>query len=246
MNKSLHKKTKNSPNYYECTAHSLTHFADKNASFASWLYHAIPVQKNTARNKMHRASHTITIPNERYAVRKTAWLIEQSQKHNVPAHQQVLDILYTWKQAQENPEPKAIILGLIMTDAPFGLVGQPKKKHHPMDIIISNTVYTKTSKHSLAQTATTLSHEVLQKSILRAKGNIQDIEPELADWFFGEKKIVFHRTSLSVIKKLKKELQDLKASFAIQKKTENIECIAISPEVYLQDLQHAHTIVTIE
>jgi hypothetical protein len=72
---------------------------------------------------------------------------------------------------------------------------------------------------------------IVLEALIRAGGNTKKFEPEVADWFFGERAIEVYTTNELTLRTIKKELAELSAVHYILEKKEQVVAVAISPVV---------------
>jgi hypothetical protein len=239
MNSTISTKT-NTLSYIEYLAHSLIDFAQKHESFASWLSGIIPHTKETHREALCVVGTTpFRIIDEPHGVARAQWLMEVVMQKQLPASKEALKVLQTWGQSRERTEPKAVVLGVKYGVLPIGILGNPKVKNHPMNVVVSDDVISRSTKTSLLQDTTTLSHTIVAESLIRARGNMGHIEPELNDWLFGEKYLRLFSAKQNGIAKLLRYVKEWDIPHSTRSKDDRTTHIALHPVLYLGDVPFA-------
>jgi hypothetical protein len=181
----------------------------------------------------------LPLQDEKQALRRAVWLLElhtkQHNQHTIPA----IEVLTHWANIREREEPKAFILGLILGVEPFGLWGEPNTKHHPVDIIVRDTVVKKIKKTQLAKMSVALTSEIIQKGLIEVNGNANLLEPELSDWFFGDKTVVFYSADTETLSSIESAIHDAHAPNALRSDTDGTTFLAVGPTIYINDLSES-------
>jgi len=230
--------------YYEALAYSLIRFAQKHESFSNWLQSMFATRDIpfAVIDSMNMPYVLPSIETEQQATRKVHWLIELSEQKEQTAVVPALEVLTHWANIREREDPKAIILGLMIGVEPFGIFGEAKKKHHPIDIIVRDSVLRKIKKTTLAKMSVTLANEIVQNGLIEVKGNANLLEPELSDWFFGDKTVVFYKASDKTLASIEKSVFDVSAPHARRADKKGTTFLAVGPTFYINDLSESDTL----
>ena len=223
--------------YCEAQAYSLIQFAKKNESFSDWLQSMFS-NKQTSFPMMKNISNIPVLPtinDEQHAIRKTLWLIELGESEDYIHTQPALQLLTEWANIREREDPKAIVLGLVIGIEPFGLFGEAKRKHHPIDIIVRDNVLKNIKKTTLAKMSVTLANEIVQKALIEVKGNANLLEPDLSDWFFGDKTIVFYSADEETLYSIEHAVREIDAPYASRADKQSTTFFAVGPTLYIND-----------
>jgi hypothetical protein len=124
-------------------------------------------------------------------------------------------------------EPKAVVLGITIGALPIGVLGhdKPGKKV----TVISHT--TETNVESLIENGVRSSLTLLERVVHDARGDLRKVDPDMTDWFFGEKKLEFYKASRETIAELERELSSLDIPHATLSDEHGPVSIAVSPAI---------------
>ncbi len=251
MKQHQHTKQVQFLSYYEALAFSLIDFAEKNTTFSQWLSSSVGAftldtfENFTSVVPQPHHVNIFTLHDEQQAVRRAQWIFwlhDNSNRDTLPA----MTLLSNWAHAHEWEEPKAVVLGIEIGVLPIGIMGKMKRKHHPIDILINTKKLQALSKADIAKTSVALTGEIVQKGLIRAKGNANLLEPELGDWFFGEKTVVLYGADKNTLTLIHDTLIKANAPISLQRDTNGISAIAIPPTIYLGDIPEANTLTILQ
>ena len=168
--------------------------------------------------------------NDETATLKSNWLLERIRDNSITGSYSALAILKSWSNAKVYESPKAIVVGVVVVAIPGITMGRFSKRQS-MAIIIRRNLTAKQNNLQLALMVAKSSHGVMQKAINMVHGNISKLEPEIADWFFGERNIVFYSGEAPQFQKIENELTSLGIIHASIEDENGAGVMAISPAV---------------
>jgi hypothetical protein len=170
----------------------------------------------------------LTISDHTEALQRMEWLVARIRARELPDTLAAEHLLSSWIRKQTKEAPKAIVIGFIIGIIPPIGVGHIKRKHK-MSLIVEH----ETAKNArlIAESAAKTSLGMLEKALTRAGGNAKKFEPEIADWFFGERAINFYTTSKQTLLTIQKELTELSVVHYALEQDERMIAIAISPVI---------------
>ena len=219
--------------YSETLASALVLYARENRDFARRLEELTREQlkiRKTKGNLIIREYAKILSPSDNIiAWRRAEWLVERINEKNLSGHESAREILTSWVGDKPFESPKQIVIGITIGRIIGPTLGRLHKKVS-MSIIIREDLESKV-KLDLAQKITRVSHGVLVSALGLVNGNIKKLEPDLADWFFGERKIAFYTTSGEKIKKIEKDLKSLGIVYTLEEQEGEPAILAVSPAV---------------
>ena len=234
-----HKKTStdSSLGYSEALALSLVSHAKKDKEFAHYLKSAVsrnlrsssPVQ----RIRIQRNIAALALPDSDAATRRANWLIGQVKERATPGAFEAEKILAAFAQGapEEYPKQVPLTVGMLRIIIPGITMGRFKKKE-TMTIIIERNIARKNKKTmGLPQMVSRASLGVMRQALNHASRDTGNIEPEIADWFYGERKLMLYKTSEEELLKIKKELNELGVIYSLVKREGNPAVLAVSPAV---------------
>lgn len=223
-----------SPAYSEHVARSLIAYAEASDDFRAILFHLtrhIDTVPEGAGLPDSDASLIMPTGTES-AVRRTKWLLESD---TLPRAKEACAALAAWCGERERQEPKAIVLGIKIGVAPLGILGKMKAEEK-MPIVIRSDIRG-TGAEELAGMLVKASTSVASRAFMLAGGNARQVEPEVADWFFGEKEMTLFFGDTTQMQALLAELGKLKAVHAVYSDESGPAVIAMSPAVQCSALE---------
>lgn len=234
--------------YTDRIAHTLIHFAEKNPSFLSWFVDAIPIYSSTEYDVNYSISYTKLheISNEQLAVRKALWLLDKIQNIQTRENRKTHTMLSEWKKEQDQDEVNFIVLGIKYGVLDYGIVGHPKRFHEPLDIVIREDIANTKKSTTLVKESLNLGMSIVEQALVSANGIVGKLEPELHDWLFGEKNVVLHTCTKKTITKLAQEAKEIGYPTASRTDEQGLSILALSPAVYINDLQYSTELKTFE
>jgi hypothetical protein len=250
-NKRLQIPVVETTSYYEALTRSLIAFAEENPSFKSFLItrlrtiQTIDVPMQNDDNKMSTSVSSIfALRSEELAIRRTEWLLQLTTQALYTSA--IIQPLMSWSRSQEKTNPGFIVLGLKAGIINYGIFGHPSKRNEPIDIIVREDIAQNITPRELAQISVTLTSSVVEKGLISASGNSKLLEPELADWLFGEKNVVLHKGALQTILNIKDVLFKVDAPYVFRADKKGVTYLAINPSLYIHNLAEADLLETLE
>ncbi len=215
------KKTKN---YEESLCLSLISYARKNPLFYSIIKDRISRFSLTGEESYSLDNYIEVLEpvDEHMATRRLDWIVNESKfaESNIAT-------LKSFVLINEREEPKQIIVGITATDIPGLTLGRFKTKVFMTFLINSDLVSDRGIETTEKITQTSL--QIFQNAMERANGDIRKIDPDTAEWFFGDKKISFYETKGEEIEKIKREIKELNIPYSEIKEKEETAFLAINP-----------------
>lgn len=225
--------------YLVSVANALINHTASDPAFDQWLRTNIDLATNDP-----ALLPTETVPYSKpltvrpaYVTRKAWWLFDQIRLNHDDSDQ-AAECLFNFARIREREDPKAIVLGLEIGVLPIGIMGKMKTRREPMDIIFSNPGAKRASTARLSAIAE-VSHRVMERGLMRARGNTHLLEPELSDWFFGDKTFRFWRGGKNAHTALLAELKHSDAPHASLEIEPGRWVIALSPALSIELLECA-------
>lgn len=231
-NKLVQVKIKHDLKIYIALA--LVDYARKNNIFAAWLRDLlgnVNIAENLKNNKYNLQDTNLQVlqPENMYTAYKRArWLIDNDEK-------QAVAILQNGVKNIKITSPKQIVIGIVGLAVPGPTLGILNKKKK-MSLIVHPSLVKNAVK--LAIKTNQASHELFKRSLFKAKNNFDKLEPDMADWFYGDKDIALYKAGAGEFSEIKKTLDELGVEYAEIKDGENALAMAISPLVsnYYQEV----------
>lgn len=221
------QKTQIKTNYGTTIASSLVRYAQKSPSFASLLKERASFKRKieTSFHEYDEEVDLLELSDLSFAIKRLEWFIDRVNKNQWPATKESVDIVQSFVEES----PQQIIIGIAPTDIIGITLGQIKRKVY-MAFLINQELIPEINLKVAEKIAQT-SSQVFQDAFERACGDVKRIEPETAEWFFGDKNISFYNTDKKNMKKIEGELKSLHLPYSATREKEEIALLAISPSL---------------
>jgi hypothetical protein len=177
---------------------------------------------------MKTYDNLVTISDHTEALQRMEWLVARIQTRELPDTLAAEHLLSSWIRKRTEEEPKAIVIGWIIGVVPPIGAGHIKRKNK-MSLIVDRGIAKNT--RLMAECAAKASLGMLTEALMRAGGNAKKLEPEIADWLFGERAINFYATDSRTLLAIQKELRELSVVHYGLEQEAHMTAIAISPVV---------------
>ena len=166
---------------------------------------------------------------EKVAIRRAVWLVNRINEDRLPEARAAAQRLWEWERNYPQESPRQLIVGVAATSIPGLTLGKISKLTN-MALILSKESKIK-GKTDVAQLAVRASQGIVSKSLESARGSIDNLEPEVVMWMYGDREVDFYRAKNKKIKEIKLELD--KAGVVSEIITENNKpkALALSPVV---------------
>jgi len=207
--------------YSESLALGLFLYAQKNPSFREILeQHVHPSALKISVETVPASVPLLYPESETVALKRATWI----QKYGTKQSRAILAEAIKDKPYES---PKAVVLGITIGILPIGIMGHDKPGGK-VTVISLNTLK---ERKSLTQGGTRTSLSLLERSIKEAGGELKKVDPDMSDWFFGEKTIEFFSAERKTIKSLIKELETLDVPHTHISDEHGATTLAISPAI---------------
>ncbi|MDX1535993.1 MAG: hypothetical protein R3346_04510 [Candidatus Spechtbacterales bacterium] len=215
--------------YAETLAASLLMYAKKDKELSERLKYLI---KNM--NEIEIAEPPFEIRNDaeilmpydtNSAIKRAEWLVDRIESNAIAGGPKAGAMLKDWYSM----EPQLIVVGVAKVTMPGPSLGRIKKNKR-VSIIIRKDI-TKKEEARLADKAARVSLGIVSKALVVADGNASQLEPEISEWFFGERELNLYSAEKSELIKIEKELQNLDIIYSSLNDNDPI-MIAVSPAIH--------------
>jgi hypothetical protein len=239
-------------------ADALCAYANERSDFAAWLaglagasfaFDERVVAAHLARGGMRADStiaRTLATYEDTQVARKALWLCQMLGEHRMEGWQIATATFVDWARAYERDHPKAVVLGIKYGAVPVGLWGKANFKDEPMAAIVRADVRARLSEVERTKLVHRLTHEIVERGLLMAGGNTSLLEPELADWLFGEKALTLFVAEPRVFANVYGAVAESVVLFAAHVEHDEPMCIVTSPMLYLESLPEASELTLLE
>lgn len=168
------------------------------------------------------------LSDQKEAMQRMEWIIERTESGELPDKYAIERSLSYWVREYAKEDPKAVVIGLVVgVVPPVGLGHLTRKKK--MSLIVEHAIGGK--PELMASCAVEASLGVIREALMRANGNTKKFEPEIADWFFGDRAVGVYGADEPTLRAIKLELAELSAVYHVLEDGEHMTAIAISPVV---------------
>lgn len=161
------------------------------------------------------------------AVRRAEWLSYMLEANPAQDNKNTASILHAWAEEEAKEEPKQLVVGVVVVAIPGVTMGKLKIKRK-MNVIIRNDIARKTGVNTVINVARA-SNEVIAGALEAAQGNARMLEPEVADWLWGERNIAPYSASGKKLKHIEDEIKELNIPHSVICDRRGSAVIAISP-----------------
>ncbi len=207
--------------YSESLALGLLLYAQANQSFKNMLAEHVFPNEGQLQTPPVPKTLPLLVPQDKITAQKRAtWVLKHGSKEAVQILQEAV-------KDKPYESPKAVVLGITLGVLPVGVLGhdKPGKK---VTVISKKDV---SDTESIIQGGLRCSLNLLERSIHNAGGELQKIDPDMSDWFFGEKNLEFFKASQDTIGNMYRELSELDVPHALITDEHGPTMIAVSPAI---------------
>ncbi|MEX0931752.1 MAG: hypothetical protein WDZ88_03300 [Candidatus Paceibacterota bacterium] len=207
--------------------------AEKKPEFAKRLYYTVSSNPHIASSKPALTSlntNPLLVPeNEESALERIDWLLAHIELQLSTGVAHASSLLWQFKKTFEVTQPKDVLFGIVgfaVIGPTLGLI--QKRKKTPLSIIVREDVL-ENDHVDHTQIITRISLEVFERALSHAHGSTRMIEPEVRNWFYGDKNLARHCATQKTLRTIQKELHASGIPFAIENDEKGVSHIAISP-----------------
>jgi len=189
---------------------ALLEYAQKNILFA-WelkkLTSKLPDSYiNSAHKQLNKKNELLTPSDKLTAMKRSYWLAERINNNSFFDTEEIISVLKNGVKNFKLSTPQQLVIGIVGLAIPGPTLGiiSTKKKF----TMIFNPGFAKLSKTEIAKKSVQMSLEFMKKSIIKAK-KLENLDPDISDWFFGDKETNFYIATNQQIKNIKNRLEEL-------------------------------------
>lgn len=207
--------------YSESLAMALLLFAQSDESFKSTLAeHVYPNNEDLQAPQAPQSLPLLFPQSKEVALKRASWVL----KHGSNESHKILQ-----EAVKDRPydSPKAIVLGITLGVLPVGIFGHDK----PGKKVTVISAQSMTDTGTIIRGGVRSSLNVLERSIQNAGGDLAKVDPDMSDWFFGEKNLEFFKATKDTILSMQQELSHLDIPHALIQDEHGPLMIAISPAI---------------
>lgn len=223
-------KLKSRLSYSESLAISLIDYARHQPHFATFLRQAVA---HFSSHDIPRIAKPVYYPDILApgdigtAKRRTKWLGEQLANHQVPGAQPAIFRLATWAAVKPREYPQ-IVIGITPGAIPGITLGRLKIKFTTMTVIIAEQK-AKNLTPALLKKILATSLEILSRSFQMVAGNVTNLEPEVGNWFTGERRLALYTADQQTLADIAVELDYFDLVYAKASEEDRLKVLAITP-----------------
>ena|GEM_PF-5178946 len=219
--------------YAVSLTHALIAYAESHDAFRAWFTRTLRTLTlpETSAHTPPAGKVTPLMPHDdTQAMRRVAWLLETIRERRTTGHEEAAALLATWGNAQTEPQG-FVVLGLKYGVLDYGIIGEPRRHHETMTIVINGSLVNDHAAIALAPHVTAVTHSVVEQGLITAHGHTAKLEPELGDWLFGDKEMVFFSAPAPALAALHDTLQHIGVPTGTWADGSAPQVIAICPSV---------------
>jgi hypothetical protein len=219
--------------YLEATALTLLVYAERHPTFAGWFaaqLASVPLPASaeafrSAEPSRHGGEAILLPRDDEAAQRRAGWLLERLRGGGAGAVQ-ASALLGWWAAA--NPVPRQLIVGVIGLAIPGFTLGLIRRRE-TMRCVIRRDL----AAHgpALARLVSEATLGVVAQSLAAAHYDVRELEPEVADWFFGERAVSLYAADAATVARIAEDLGDLDVPRALVSEGGRAAALAMSPAV---------------
>jgi hypothetical protein len=165
-----------------------------------------------------------------HAIVRMLWLMLRLTSDSLPGAAQATDMLAAWAHEQQQPDRRQLIVGVVKVAIPGITLGRLSRKADAMSVLLRPDVLHTARRTLLNGTLKTVLNTFGQAMQL-ADGNLRNLEPEMLDWFLGEKDIAFYTAPPETLARAARELDQMDVPHAGAIDRHGYGILAISPAV---------------
>lgn len=160
------------------------------------------------------------------AIKRARWLSARIHEGDLYETLRAREVLSRWGKAKDRENPKAIVIGMILGVVPPIGAGHIKRKKK-MSLIVSREAQKR--GRLFAEGASRAMLGILARALDMAGGNSAKLEPEMGEWFYGDREIAFYEANEDALRDIKKELEQTGILHETTEEDGKIAMIAITP-----------------
>lgn len=234
MNRIAHFVSVQSPlSYGEALTLSLIEYAEAHKKFAEVLrglvFH-LPRNVDRGVGAYRERDVRILVPEDADdALRRATWLLPRIEEERTPEYNRAAAILVDWAGTRREEEPKQIVVGVVQVAIPGITLGKIKRRRKVLLFVRPDVAERKDFEMSRRVSEATLG--LLAGALEEAGGNVYELEPEVGDWFFGERETAFFAADEKELVRIGKELEELDVLHFTTEENGRDAVLAVSPAV---------------
>ena len=228
--------------YWENMAIGLINYAGRSKIFAAIL-HELAVKINissVANSESTQKPVSLFEPVDLTTATSRATWVVKCLEEELPGTVFARNRLARWAGDKSFELPHMVIIGIVGVAIPGITLGLIKRRME-MPIIIRAEAAQNLGLE-LSQRITQASHDVLKNALVLAGGDMKMIEPELADWFFGEKTLTCYTASREEMERMQTELVSSDLPHGNADLNGELTVLALSPSINLFNLRSDYNI----
>jgi hypothetical protein len=221
--------------YSVSIASSLIAYAEKNKLFQDQLVHmlhSMPIVLPTYAEFPFiddYSRYSLLEPKSiRSAELRAQWLMMRIADRDLPGSTQAALMLIDYIKDKPYENPKQLVVGFVRVAIPGITLGRFKLKNS-VSVIVNHKA--KKQDAELAKATARVCAGLIAEALTMARGKILKLEPEIADWLFGDRELDLYTATTDEIGKIRQELKQTKVMHSYSHGDNGIEMLAISPAV---------------
>lgn len=161
---------------------ALIAYAATDADFAQSLAHYVQQQHWHPVSLPNEVPSSYAIPTDRHdAVRVTHWLMQELEEQ--PEAYTARGALAVWASTYKEPQNLVLgIVGLAVIGPTLGIIENKKKKKTQLQLVVEETWVESFTPQELVEKTHEISQAVIAKELRSARGKLESLHPETADW----------------------------------------------------------------
>jgi len=165
-----------------------------------------------------------------HAINRMLWLLQRLNQEALPGGHIASDMLAAWARAQRAEEPRQLVVGVMKIAIPGITLGRLTRKVEAMSVLVRPDML-RTGGGTLLKGTTKTVLNTFGQALQLANGDIRNLEPEILDWFLGEKEIAFYVSDRQTLADIAGTMECLDVPHAGAVDEDGYGVLAISPIV---------------
>lgn len=185
MNKPQYSTLVESALHHVHHAQALIAYAAVDADFAQSLAHYVQEQQWQCVSLPADPASRYAVPSDQHdAIRVTHWLMQELDEQ--PEAYTARGVLATWASTYKHPQNIVLgIVGLAVIGPTLGLIENKKKKKKKMQLVVDADWAKQFTQEEFVSKTHNLSQAVVAKELRAARGKLECLHPDTADWCMG-------------------------------------------------------------
>ncbi len=174
------------------------------------------------------AIELLSPPDAELALRRAEWLTDMIAKQALPGAERAAKMLLTWASSYASRGAREVVIGVVIAPDISAEKPQSFPKGRAASLVVRRDL---AEDPDLMRATTEAGLALFFRAIGMSHGDLKRLEPDAADWFFGERKIHYYGADEDTLAGIKAELDLCGILYASVKEKNKCVALAIDPAV---------------